>query len=84
MAGGKEQLELVIERIGEHGRPDARRWILGQTWTEDRVGLLMCGDLMAAARCLGSSDPARAVERVAQLLRFSTTEDYFELREAIW
>ncbi|MCL2324932.1 MAG: hypothetical protein FWC40_00290 [Proteobacteria bacterium] len=59
-------------------------WLKGVDLTCNRVGLLLCGDLATAIRCI-KMDPRPIskltnAEREADLLKFCMSEEYFELR----
>jgi len=63
--------------------PDLARWLAGTDLTAARVGLLLSGDLGAAARVLwGESSPGDATgqQRVRELVAFSISESYFVCR----
>lgn len=62
---------------------DLARWLAGTDLTSARVGLLLCGDLGAAARVLwGESPPGDGTgqQRVRDLVTFSISESYFVCR----
>jgi len=63
--------------------PDLSRWSAGTDLTAARVGLLLCGELGAAARVLwGESPPGddAGQRRVRDLVAFSISDDYFACR----
>ncbi len=79
-----EQLRMVSERIQEeHHRPDAREWHHGQVKSCDRVGLILSSDLTAGARGIVRDNCGATMERVAELVRFSVSEPYFEIRDTM-
>lgn len=63
--------------------PDLTRWLAGTDLTAARMGLLLCGDLGAAARVLwgegAPGDPA-GQQRVRDLVAFSISDGYFACR----
>ena len=79
-----EQLQLIAKRLQQSGSPlDARRWHQGQTETCDRIALVLCGDLTAAARSIAKDQCGATVARVTELLKFSVSQPYFEIRDVM-
>lgn len=80
-----EALAAAAQRLVEARgpAPDLARWLAGTELTAARVGLLLCGDLGAAARVLwGESPPGDGAgqQRVRELVAFSIGDDYFACR----
>jgi len=80
-----EALAVAARRLVEArgAAPDLTRWLAGTDLTAARVGLLLCGDLGAAARVLwGESPPGDATgqQRVRDLVAFSISDAYFTCR----
>ena len=72
--------------MADPARVDLASWAFGAQQCADRAGLLFCGDVVAAVReMLRSSDsPAGDSEAaVKDLVRFSVSADYLDLREQL-
>jgi hypothetical protein len=79
-----EQLRVISDRITSEGTPpDAVRWHHGQVKTCDRAGLILSSDLTSGARGIVRDACGATMERVAELVRFSVSEPYFQMREAM-
>ena len=79
-----EQLRVISDRITSEGmRPNAVRWHHGQVKTCDRAGLILSSDLTSGARGIVRDACGATLERVAELVRFSVSEPYFQMREAM-
>jgi len=70
---------------GAQPEVDAATWSNAVEATSHRAGLVLCGDLEASARMI-EAEPAVAggrttKEKVAEMVRFSTSEAYFAIRE---
>jgi len=69
--------------VEEGGRTNLQRWATAADHTAARAGLLLAGDLGAAARMLEKEDGAAAKARIDDLLVFITSERYTSLRKQI-
>jgi golgin subfamily B member 1 len=84
-----ELLNSIGKRFVEAGaRTDIKKWMRMVELTGCRAGFLLCDNLEIAARMIQSEPPMGAVdlspkEKVEDLLRFSVSEQYFKLREAL-
>jgi tetratricopeptide (TPR) repeat protein len=84
----REGLRLVVERyLASGATADLRRWMQTTDVTAARAGLLLCGDLEVARRMIiaegqlpGELSPQ---EKVKELLLFSVSEQYAELRRML-
>jgi hypothetical protein len=65
------------------GRTNLQRWAFASDATAQRTGLLLCNDLGVAKSMLELSDPHDLGEAVDDLLVFSTSARYAELRKTI-
>lgn len=82
---------IVIDRlrgyflrfVEEGGRTNLQRWATAADRTATRAGLLLSGNLDAAAAMLKAEDEAGAKERVDDLLVFVTSDRYAALRKQI-
>ncbi len=83
-----EMLHKLVRRFTDGGgRVNVEKWFQSVELTSCRVGFLMSGDLEAVEKMLGldpglPGDPS-ARERLEDVVRFSISERYFRLREAL-
>jgi len=77
----------AIEQIvADPGRVDLEAWAAGANQSADRAGLLLCGDTVSAVREILRSAETQggdAETAVKNLIRFSVTGDYLDLREQL-
>lgn len=77
----------AIEQIvADPGRVDLQAWAAGANQSADRAGLLLCGDIVSAIREVLRSAETQggdAETAVKNLIRFSVTGDYLDLREQL-
>ncbi len=66
--------------VDEGGRVNLQRWSQAADRTASRAGLLLCGDLRAAAAVLELEDPAHSGDKMDDLLGFMLSERYTKLR----
>jgi hypothetical protein len=84
-----ELLNSIGKRFVDAGaRTDIKKWMRMVELTGCRAGFLLCDSLEIAARMIQSEPPMGAVdlspkEKVEDLLRFSVSEHYFRLRDAL-
>jgi hypothetical protein len=77
--GSDELASAVAQHVG--GRSgDVGRWTNAVDQIGYRAGLLLCGDLEAAARMIAESGIAQAEASTQELLTFAVSEEYFALR----
>jgi len=85
----QDALRNVARRFVEAGgRSDVKQWMKALELTSCRAGFLLCNDLETAARMLQALPPEGptdlpAKEKVKELVLFSVSESYFNLREAL-
>lgn len=85
-AASRGQLAELTQRLRatEAGEPDVERWMRGADLSAARAGLLMCGDLRAAARVILAdhleTSAVPAEQRVHDLTVFSVSPAYFACR----
>jgi tetratricopeptide (TPR) repeat protein len=80
-----ETLAEVVRRFLESkAEADLHKWATAVDYTSTRAGFLMCNDLEVAAQAIasepiavGSADPK---DKIRDLLQWSVSEEYFELR----
>ena len=69
--------------VEEGGRTNLQRWAAAVDKTAARAGLLLAGDLKSAQAILELEDPARAKERMDDLLAFAVSDRHAKLRKQI-
>lgn len=76
----------AVRRTGE-AAPDVQRWLHGAELTAVRVGLVLCGDLAAAAKMVRQEPVVPGAPttsaRLRELIRFAVSADLFEVRAAL-
>jgi tetratricopeptide (TPR) repeat protein len=77
---GSETLRAIVARLPD--KPDLARWRTAVDLASQRAGLLVCGELAAAARMLSTeaSSAGRPGQRVHQLVSYSVSPAYFAVR----
>jgi golgin subfamily B member 1 len=77
-------VEVVRRFLDSKAEVDLHRWAVAVDYTSTRAGLLLCNDLEVAVQqvlsepiAVGSADPK---EKVRDLIQWSVSEEYFELR----
>lgn len=89
-----EELDLVRlnELLNEmqqdpHIHLDVSRWLEGLDHSANRLGLVVCNDLTAAAQAIRNETTAISkvgvAERIQELVLFSISDEYFALRQAL-
>jgi hypothetical protein len=68
--------------VEEGGRTNLQRWSAAVEKTACRVGMLLCGDLLAARGLLEAEEGALG-EHTKDLIAFTTSERYFEIRRQL-
>ncbi|MGH7272282.1 MAG: tetratricopeptide repeat protein, partial [Polyangiaceae bacterium] len=84
----RESLKLVVQKWTEDGaKADLKRWIQSIEITASRAGLLLCADLEIAKKIIGAEPQMPGdlppAEKMKELLVFSVSEQYFNLRKAL-
>ena len=83
MASATAAIEQII---ADPGRVDLGAWAAGANQSADRAGLLLCGDIVAAIREVlraSETDGGDAETSVKDLIRWSVSGDYLDLREQL-
>ncbi len=83
-----EGLRMVVKRFIEEGaKANIKRWNQAVELTACRAGLLVCGDLDIAKKIIGAESQLpgdlSAAEKMKDLLTFSVSEHYAQLRKAL-
>ncbi|MBU0552621.1 tetratricopeptide repeat protein [Myxococcota bacterium] len=90
----RQGLQFLLNKIGllnnlgllnQNSQPNLAAWLESVILTADRLGLLLCDDIAAAAQGVQMTDHGvlSVNARVDALLRFSLSEPYFKLRQAL-
>ena len=84
----RDQLARIVSKLLQSGAAlDLKRWMAGVDLTADRAGFLLAHDLETAAEIIKASDEASSVvggqERIKELVLFSVSEQYFQLRQKL-
>ncbi len=84
----REQLRVVVGKFLKEGaRANIKRWAQCVETTAARAGLLLCGDLDVARKVIAAQGQLPGdltpQERVKQLMLYSVSESYFELRSKL-
>jgi hypothetical protein len=78
---------LTQKLLGTAPELDMKRWLAGVDLTADRVGLIVSNDLKLANAVITASPEESSTisnkERERELLRYSISEEYFELRRRL-
>ena len=88
-AGAVDQLRTLLRKFVEAGgSADVKKWAAAAELTNYRVGMLLCGDLTAAAQMisheqvmLGSTMSPK--DKIKELVLYCLSEDFFAARRAI-
>lgn len=76
----------VSKLLNSGGAIDLKKWVAAIDLTADRAGFLLAHDLATATEVMRATEDAASVpakERVKEIVLFSISEPYFELREKL-
>jgi tetratricopeptide (TPR) repeat protein/tRNA A-37 threonylcarbamoyl transferase component Bud32 len=84
----RDHLTRVVAKLLTSGAAlDLKRWVRGADLTADRVGFLLSHDLETATQIIKASDQSTssvsADERLKELVLFSVSSQYFQLRRQL-
>jgi tetratricopeptide (TPR) repeat protein len=83
----KDLLTSAVSKLLQAGGAlDLKKWVAAIDLTGDRVGLLLGHDLQTATEVIRSSEESASVavkERMKDLVLFSVSEEYFDLRRKL-
>jgi tetratricopeptide (TPR) repeat protein len=84
----RDHLTRVVAKVLTSGAPlDLKRWVRGVDLTADRVGFLLSHDLETATQIIKASDESTssvpADDRIKELVLFSVSSPYFQLRRLL-
>jgi golgin subfamily B member 1 len=84
----RESLRIVVQKFVEDGaKADLKRWMQTVEITAARAGLLLCGDLEIARKIIAAEPQLPGdlspPEKMKELLVFSVSEQYLQLRKAL-
>jgi tetratricopeptide (TPR) repeat protein len=77
---------LVSKLLQSGGAIDLKKWVAAIDLTADRGGFLLAHDLATATEVMRATEDASSVpskERVKEIVLFSISEEYFELRDKL-
>jgi tetratricopeptide (TPR) repeat protein len=77
---------MVSKLLQSGGAIDLKKWVAAIDLTADRAGFLLAHDLSTAAEVMRATEDASSVpskERVKEVVLFSISEEYFELRQKL-
>jgi hypothetical protein len=77
---------MVSKLLQSGGAIDLKKWVSAIDLTADRAGLLLAHDLATATEVMRATEDASSVpakERVKEVVLFSISEEYLELREKL-
>jgi hypothetical protein len=82
------RLRKIMQEYLNAGRnPNLSAWRKGVDHTTNRVGLLVCGDLLQAVLCIKNEqiDVSKLTvkEKIKELVLFSISDEYFQLRKEL-
>jgi tetratricopeptide (TPR) repeat protein/tRNA A-37 threonylcarbamoyl transferase component Bud32 len=83
----REILTSTVSKLLQSGGAiDLKKWVAAIDMTADRAGFLLAHDLATAAEVMRATEDASSVpakERVKEIVLFSISEGYFELRKKL-
>lgn len=83
----KDDLARVVAKLLQSSRSlDLKRWVSAVDYTADRVGFALAHDLETAVEVIRSSEEAQSSvvqRRLKELVLYSISPKYFQLREAL-
>ncbi len=84
----RDHLTRVVAKLLQSGTAlDLRRWVMGVDLTADRAGFIAAHDLETAVAVIRASDESTSAasqdERFTELVLFSVSEQYFEIRRRL-
>jgi hypothetical protein len=77
---------MVSKLLQSGGAIDLKKWVAAIDLTADRAGFLLAHDLATATEVMRATEDASSVpakERVKEVVLFSISEEYLELREKL-
>ena len=77
--GRRRYIAALVARLPE--QPDLAQWRNAVDAAAQRAGLLVCGELAAAARMLATDGRSRPQPRVHELVAYSVSPAYFAARQ---
>ncbi len=83
----KERLASLVSKLLQGGGAlDLKKWVASVDLTADRAGFLLAHDLQMATEVIRATEDGASVpgkERVKEVVLFSVSEEYFELRQKL-
>jgi hypothetical protein len=83
----RDKLASAVTKLLQAGAIDLKRWVAGVDLTADRAGFITCNDLELASEMIKAADDSSSAvpqkERLRELVLYSTSEEYFALRQRL-
>ena len=83
----RDRLASTVTKLLQAGAIDLKRWVAGVDLTADRAGFMACNDLELASEMIKAADDSSSAvqqkERLRELVLYSTSEEYFALRQRL-
>ena len=83
----KERLSSLVSKLIQTGAAlDLKKWTASIDLTADRIGFLLAHDLQLATEVIRATEEGASVpgkERVKEVVLFSVSEEYFEIRQKL-
>jgi len=83
----KERLASLVSKLIQTGASlDLKKWVASIDLTADRIGFLLAHDLQLATEVIRATEEGASVpgkERVKEVVLFSVSEEYFEIRQKL-
>ena len=84
----RDQLARIVSKLIQAGAAlDLKKWLGGVDMTADRAGFICAHDLETAVEIIKASDESSsavpAQERMKELVLYSVSEPYFQLRKKL-
>jgi tetratricopeptide (TPR) repeat protein len=83
----KERLSSLVSKLIQTGASlDLKKWTASIDLTADRIGFLLAHDLQLATEVIRATEEGASVpgkERVKEVVLFSVSEEYFEIRQKL-
>ncbi len=83
----KERLSSLVSKLIQTGAAlDLKKWVASIDHTADRIGFLLAHDLQLATEVIRATEDGASVpgkERVKEVVLFSVSEEYFDIRQRL-
>ncbi|HSQ65808.1 MAG TPA: tetratricopeptide repeat protein, partial [Polyangiaceae bacterium] len=83
----KERLSSLVSKLIQTGASlDLKKWVASIDLTADRIGFLLAHDLALATEVIRATEEGASIpgkERVKEVVLFSVSEEYFDIRQKL-